>query len=117
MESALPSNTTEGTPLSEENTETLLQTAVCIAEEDGNISCKLPNGRDFYIDGATGQTFAGKSKKNELPAKVAKHPEYKMSRVDSKGTLEIDFSEEVDFESLIDRGPQEQVRSSKRSRG
>jgi len=104
-ESVLPSDETESALLSDEKTETLLETAACKTEEDGNISCKLPNGYRFYVDGETGQIFSGSSKKRaSLPAVIK--PEFKVYMPNSKGKVEIEFSEEVGFEELIDLGPQ-----------
>jgi len=113
-ESALPSNETENALLSDEKTDTLLETAACITEEDGNISCKLPNGHHFYIDVETGQIFSGSSKKRASPAPVIK-PKFKVLRVNSKGEFDIEFSEEVGLEELIDLGPQKKRQLSKRS--
>jgi len=115
-ESALPSDEKENAVLSDEQTETLLVTATCITEEDGTISCKLPNGFDFYFDGVTGQIFTGSSKKRASPP-TAIIPEFQVSMPNSKGQLNIDFSEEVGFEELIDLGPQEERRLKKRGKG
>jgi len=90
---------TESALLSDEKTDTLLETAACITEEDGNISCKLPNGHHFYIDVETGQIFSGSSKKRASPAPVIK-PKFKVLRVNSKGEFDIEFSEPVNLEDL-----------------
>jgi len=99
-ESALPSDETESAPLSDEKTETLLETAECITEEDGNISCKLPNGQRFYVDGVTGQTFSGRREEKAPPASVI-NPKFKVLRVNSKGELNFEFSEPVNLEDLV----------------
>ena len=42
--------------------ETLLEIAACVAEEANDISCVLPNGFSFKIDGGFGNTFSGDRK-------------------------------------------------------
>ena len=42
--------------------ETLLETATCVAKEANDISCVLPNGFSFKIDGLDGNTFSNDSK-------------------------------------------------------
>ena len=42
--------------------QTLLETAACVAEEANDISCVLPNGFSFKIDGGFGNTFSGDKK-------------------------------------------------------
>jgi hypothetical protein len=52
----------ESIMISDLEIETLLETATCVAEEANNISCILPNGFSFKIDGGLGNTFSGDSK-------------------------------------------------------
>ena len=48
--------------ISDSEIETLLETAACVVEEANDISCVLPNGFFFKIDGGSGNTFSGNSK-------------------------------------------------------
>ncbi len=48
--------------ISDSETETLLETAACVAEEANDISCVLPNGFSFKIDGGYENNFSGDSK-------------------------------------------------------
>jgi hypothetical protein len=72
------------TTISDEETETLLETAACIMDEANDIYCVLPNGFSFLIEAATGNTFSVDSKKK---AKLApyKLPKFSISKVNTKG--------------------------------
>jgi hypothetical protein len=50
------------TTISDEETETLLETAACIMIKANDISCVGPDGFSFFIEAATGNTFSGDSK-------------------------------------------------------
>jgi hypothetical protein len=85
--------------ISDEETESLIENASCIEEEANRISCVLPNGYSFKIDGGSGKTFSGDSKKeaSDAPPKL---PKLKISKVNYRGQFYIKFSEPVGFEAL-----------------
>ncbi len=56
-------NSTESTVISVEETETLLETAICIKDEAGDISCVGTKGFSFKILAETGTTVQGDSSK------------------------------------------------------
>ena len=86
----------ESIMISDEETETLLKTATCITQEANDISCVLPNGFSFQIDGGSGKTFYGDSKlkASDAPSKL---PKLTISQVNNKGQFYIEFSEPVGF--------------------
>ncbi len=88
--------------ISDEETEILLEKAVCIAEEANKISCLLPNGFSFYINGKSGKTFSGDSKE-KAPGAPTKLPKLKISKVNNKGQVYIKFSEPVGLEALLNK--------------
>ncbi len=51
------------TTISDEETETLLETAACITNKENEISCVVPNGFSFLIGAATGNTVSVDTKK------------------------------------------------------
>ncbi len=85
--------------ISDEKTETLLKTATCTTQEANDISCILPSGFSFLIDGESGKTFSGKSilKTSFVPPKL---PKTTISQVNNKGQFYIQFSEPVGIEAL-----------------
>ena len=72
------------TIISNEETETLLETASCIMGSANDIYCKSPDGFSFLIEAASANTVSGNSKKKASLSPL-KMPKLSISKVNTKG--------------------------------